>query len=173
LPQLWQALSRVGFWLPAAPPWAPPRALPSAVEKLFRCIPEKYKQIARSIESLLDLSTMSIEEAIGRLKVTDGDEPQPLGAYHRRWKVTSPSGTVRDLPYKRMSSIGILSMRILVQSPTLNGLDFPLTTLVGIIGKRKQFLTCTQKTIRAKIERLRSARLIKDDQKITSGHAEV
>jgi hypothetical protein len=48
-----------------------------AVEKLFRCIPEKYKQIAHSIESLLDLSTMSIEDAIGRLKVVDGDEPQP------------------------------------------------------------------------------------------------
>jgi hypothetical protein len=47
-----------------------------AVEKLFRCIPEKYKQIARSIESLLDLSTMTIEEAIGHLKVVDGDEPQ-------------------------------------------------------------------------------------------------
>jgi hypothetical protein len=49
-----------------------------AVEKLFRCILEKYKQIARSIESLMDLSTMSIEEAIGRLKVIDGDKPQPL-----------------------------------------------------------------------------------------------
>jgi hypothetical protein len=49
-----------------------------AIEKLFRCIPEKYKQITRSIESLLDLSTMSIEEAIGHLKVIDGDEPQPL-----------------------------------------------------------------------------------------------
>jgi hypothetical protein len=49
-----------------------------AIEKLFRCIPDKYKQIARSIESLLDLSTMSIEEAIGRLKVVYGDEPQPL-----------------------------------------------------------------------------------------------
>jgi hypothetical protein len=48
-----------------------------AIEKLFWCIPEKYKLIARSIESLLNLSTMSIEEAIGRLKV-DGDEPQPL-----------------------------------------------------------------------------------------------
>jgi hypothetical protein len=47
-----------------------------AAEKLFRCIPEKYKQIARSIESLLDLSTMTIKEAIGRLKVVDGDEPQ-------------------------------------------------------------------------------------------------
>jgi hypothetical protein len=49
-----------------------------AVEKLFRCVPEKYKQMARSIESLLDLSTMSIEEAIGRLKVVNTDEPQPL-----------------------------------------------------------------------------------------------
>jgi hypothetical protein len=29
-----------------------------AVEKLFCCIPEKYKHITRSIESLLDLSTM-------------------------------------------------------------------------------------------------------------------
>jgi hypothetical protein len=29
-----------------------------AIEKLLRCIPEKYKHIARSIESLLDLSMM-------------------------------------------------------------------------------------------------------------------
>jgi hypothetical protein len=49
-----------------------------AVEKLFWCIPKKYKQITRSIESLLDLSTLSIEEVIGHLKVVDGDEPQPL-----------------------------------------------------------------------------------------------
>jgi hypothetical protein len=48
------------------------------IEKLFWCIPEKYKQITRSIESLLHLSTISIEEAIGRLKVVDDDEPQPL-----------------------------------------------------------------------------------------------
>jgi hypothetical protein len=47
-------------------------------EKLFRYIPDKYKQIARSLESLLNLSMISIEEAIGRLKVVDGDEPQPL-----------------------------------------------------------------------------------------------
>jgi hypothetical protein len=57
-----------------------------AVEKLFRCIPEKYKQIARSIESLLDLSTMTIEEAIGRLK-----------AYHHRREATSHSGAVGGL----------------------------------------------------------------------------
>jgi hypothetical protein len=72
-----------------------------------------------------------------------------------------------------MPSIGTLSLRIPVWNPTLIGLDFPLTTLVGIIGKRKQFLTCTQKIARAMLEQLRSARLIQGDQKITSKHAEV
>jgi hypothetical protein len=72
-----------------------------------------------------------------------------------------------------MTSIGVLSLRIPVQSPTLIDLDFPLTTHVGITSKRKQLLTYTQKTTRAKLERLRSARLIQYDQKITSRHAEV
>jgi hypothetical protein len=72
-----------------------------------------------------------------------------------------------------MSSIGALNLRILVWSSTLIGLDFPLTTLIGIISKRKQFLTCTQKTARAKLERLCSARVIQGDQKITSRHADV
>jgi hypothetical protein len=40
----------------------------------------------------------------------------------------------------------------LVRRPSLIGLDFPLTTLVGISGKRKQILTYTQKTTRAKLE---------------------
>jgi hypothetical protein len=44
------------------------------------------------------------------------------------------------------------------------------TTLIGIVGKRKQFLTCTQKIARAKLEILRSARLIHGDQKVTSRH---
>jgi hypothetical protein len=73
-------------------------------------------------------------------------------------------------PYKRMPSISTLSLRIPVQSPTLMGLDFPLTTFVGNAGERKQFLTCTQKTTRAKLERLCSARLIQGDQKITTRH---
>jgi hypothetical protein len=78
-----------------------------------------------------------------------------------------------SLPYKRMSSIGALSLRIPERSPTLIGSDFPLITLVSIVSKRKQFFTCTQKTARAKLERLRSTRLIQSDQKITSRHAEV
>jgi hypothetical protein len=60
-----------------------------------------------------------------------------------------------------MPSINAQSLRILVWSPTLIGLNFPQTTLVNITRKRKQFLTCTQKkTTRANPERLRSARLI-------------
>jgi hypothetical protein len=43
-----------------------------------------------------------------------------------------------------MTFIGALSLRIPVQSPTLICLNFPLTTLISITGKRKQFLTCTQ-----------------------------
>jgi hypothetical protein len=62
-----------------------------------------------------------------------------------------------------MSSIDALSLRILVRSPTLIGLDLPLTTFVGIIGKRKQFLSYTQETTRVKLERLRSTRLIHGD----------
>jgi hypothetical protein len=70
-----------------------------------------------------------------------------------------------------MPSISALSLRIPVWNPTLIGLDFPLTTLIGIAGKRKKLLTCTQETTRAKVERLRSARLIHDDQKTTTIHA--
>jgi hypothetical protein len=51
-----------------------------------------------------------------------------------------------------MSSIDARSLRIPVRSPPLIGLDFPLTTLVDITGKRKQFLTYTQKTTRAMLE---------------------
>jgi hypothetical protein len=50
-----------------------------------------------------------------------------------------------------MPSIIILSLRIPVWSPIL-GLDFLLTTLVGITDKKKQLLTCTQKITRAKLE---------------------
>jgi CMP-2-keto-3-deoxyoctulosonic acid synthetase len=70
-----------------------------------------------------------------------------------------------------MPSISAPSLRIPVWSPTLTGLDLPLTSHIGIIAKRKQFLTCTQETTRAKLERLRSARHIRDDQKITTRHA--
>jgi hypothetical protein len=62
-------------------------------------------------------------------------------------------------------------MRVLVRCPTLIGLDLSLTALIGIVGKRKQILTCTQGTTRANLEQLRSARLIHGDQQITTKHA--
>jgi hypothetical protein len=70
-----------------------------------------------------------------------------------------------------MPSISTLSLRISVGSPTLIYLEFPLTSLISIVGKRKQFLACTQKITIAKLERLHSARLIQGDQKITTRHA--
>jgi hypothetical protein len=70
-----------------------------------------------------------------------------------------------------MPSISALSPRILVRIPTLIGLDLPLPTLVNIVRKRKKLVTCTQDTTRAKLEWLRSTRLIHSDQKVTTRHA--
>jgi hypothetical protein len=42
-----------------------------------------------------------------------------------------------------MSLINALSQRILVQYPTLIGLDLPLASLIDITGKRKWLLTYT------------------------------
>ena len=39
--------------------------------KFLRVVPRQYKQLAWSIESLVDLSTMMIEELVGRLKVAE------------------------------------------------------------------------------------------------------
>jgi hypothetical protein len=45
-----------------------------------------------------------------------------------------------------------LHLRVPVENPTLIGLDLPLTTLVGVAGRRRKILTCTQinKKTRAK-----------------------
>jgi hypothetical protein len=59
---------------------------------------------------------------------------------------------VISLNGQNILTIGTLSLRIPVWSPTLIGLDFTLTTLIGIAGKRKQLITCTQKTTRVKLE---------------------
>jgi hypothetical protein len=47
-----------------------------------------------------------------------------------------------------MTSIDALSLRIPVWCPTLIGLDLPLASLIGIIGKRKKLVTYTQETTR-------------------------
>jgi hypothetical protein len=70
-----------------------------------------------------------------------------------------------------MPSISGLSLRIPARHPTFIDLDLPLTSLIGIIDKRKKLLICTQETTRAKLERLQSTRLIHSDQKTTTRHA--
>ena len=48
-------------------------------EMLLRVIPKKYMEIALSIETLLDLSQLTIEEVIGRLKAIDDRNKVPEG----------------------------------------------------------------------------------------------
>jgi hypothetical protein len=49
----------------------------NAVEKYLRVVPKKYTQIALSMETLLDLSALSIEEVTGRLKAVDDRNEAP------------------------------------------------------------------------------------------------
>jgi hypothetical protein len=86
-------------------------------------------------------------------------------------EVISLSFSTFTSPYKRMTSIGTLSLGILVWRTTLIGLDLPLASLISITEKRKKILTCTQETTRAKLERLRSAILIHRDQTNMTRHA--
>jgi hypothetical protein len=51
-----------------------------------------------------------------------------------------------------MLSIDALILRIPVWSPTIICLELPLTTLISIARKRKQILTYTQETTKAKLE---------------------
>jgi uncharacterized protein YhfF len=47
------------------------------VQKMLRVVPSKYAQMACSIETLLDLKEMSIEELSGRLAALEGrGEPE-------------------------------------------------------------------------------------------------
>ncbi|XP_066164603.1 uncharacterized protein [Oryza sativa Japonica Group] len=48
-----------------------------AVEKLLRVVPEKYTQLALSIETLLDFTELTIEEVMGRLKAVDNRKQLP------------------------------------------------------------------------------------------------
>jgi hypothetical protein len=53
------------------------------------------------------------------------------------------------------------------------GFDRPLASLVRIAGKRKKHLTCTQDTTIAKLEQLRSTRLILHVQTVMTRHAKL
>jgi hypothetical protein len=47
-----------------------------AVQKFLRVVPGKFRQMASSIQSFLDLKHMSIEELTGRLTVVEADEAE-------------------------------------------------------------------------------------------------
>jgi hypothetical protein len=58
-----------------------------------------------------------------------------------------------------------------VWHPTLIGLNLSLASLIDITGNRKNILTSTQETTRAKLEQLCLAKLIHHDQTIMTRHA--
>ena len=41
------------------------------VEKFLRCMPKRYEQLVFSIETLLDLESLSIDDVTGRFKVVE------------------------------------------------------------------------------------------------------
>ncbi|WVZ92074.1 hypothetical protein U9M48_038168 [Paspalum notatum var. saurae] len=50
------------------------------VRKVLRVVPTKWKQVAVSIEMLLDLDTMSMEELVGRLRVAEDADAEDTKA---------------------------------------------------------------------------------------------
>ena len=54
-----------------------PEPEPRVVAKYLRVVCPRYKQLVISIESILDISQLSIEEVTGRLNVVDNVEPAP------------------------------------------------------------------------------------------------
>nr|CAH67708.1 H0512B01.3 [Oryza sativa] len=57
----------------------------NVIEKFLRVVPERFSQIAMSIETLLDLSTLTIEDVTGCLKVAEERRPAPTSS-------TTPAG---------------------------------------------------------------------------------
>jgi hypothetical protein len=112
-------------------------------------------------------SSISYYKLGSRFKYTKRWGPKDASKdYSEFAKVISLTFSTFSSPKRRFKSL-----RIPIRCPTLICLDLPLTTLIDITRKRKQFLTCTQETKRAKLERLRLVRLIYSDQKTTTRHA--
>jgi hypothetical protein len=63
----------------------------------------------------------------------------------------TPEFFIGELLEKKLY-LGGMSILSILLSLELGCHNFPLTSLIGITGKRKQLLTCTQKTTRAKHE---------------------
>ncbi|CAN6346172.1 unnamed protein product [Urochloa humidicola] len=85
-----------------------------AVEKLLRAVPPKYRQIALAVQTMLDLSTMTIEDVAGRLKAFDDqDEEAPGGAINIRGRLyyTEESWLALQKEQKKGEATGSVSDR--------------------------------------------------------------
>jgi hypothetical protein len=75
-----------------------------AVQKTLRVVPKRYAQMACSIETLLDLSTLSIEELSGRLSASEGrgepeqDEAGRLLLTAEQWAARAQQSGQRSSP---------------------------------------------------------------------------
>jgi hypothetical protein len=71
------------------------------VAKYLRVVRPRYKQLVISIETLLDISQLSIEEVTGRLKATDDVEPAPAHTASGKLRVTEEQWVEK---YKKKAS---------------------------------------------------------------------
>ena len=60
-----------------------------AVEKLLHIVPDKYTQVTLVVETILDLSALTIEEVTGRLKGRRRPQAVSRRADHRGWQASS------------------------------------------------------------------------------------
>ena len=68
-----------------------------AVEKFLRCMPKRYEQLVFSIETLLDLQDLSINDVAGRFEVVEDREQaseseQGKLLYSEQWRTDDKKG---------------------------------------------------------------------------------
>lgn len=76
------------------------------VEKFLRVAPERYTQLVLSIETLLDLSTLSIEEVTGRLRTVEDRRPAKGGESGGKLLLTEEEWAARVKERQGESSTG-------------------------------------------------------------------
>jgi hypothetical protein len=100
-----------------------------SVEKYLRVAPKKYTQIALSMETLLDLSTMSIEEVTGQLKAVDDCEEAPRAT--PIFACSSPRSSDSLARRRRRSRMACLRPRIVVANRARRAVTAALTVEKG------------------------------------------
>jgi len=77
-----------------------------AVEKFLRCMPKRYEQLVFSIETLLDLQDLSIDDVAGRFKVvedreraSESEQGKPEG--RQRHHIQGQPGTASSSPWRQ------------------------------------------------------------------------